>query len=79
MIDGLGSNGFASISSELLEVLEDSRDVGKYWKVSVVTEGVKDSIGDVELMIVDGLPVDVENLLINIVWWTQAEVVLSAE
>ena len=65
IIDGLGSNGFASISSELLEVLKDNLDVGKY---SVVTKGMNGCIEDAELLIVDDLPDDVENLLINIVW-----------
>lgn len=79
MIAGLGSNGFASISSELFEILKKSLDVGECLKVSVVAEGLNDCVEDVEGMIVGVLLVDVENLLMNISWLTQAEVVLSAE
>ena len=79
MIAGLGSNGFASISSELFEKLKKSLDVGECLRVSVVAEGMNDCVEDVKGMIVDVLPVDVEYLLLNISWLTQAEVVLSAE
>ena len=64
MIAGLGSNGFASISSELFEILKESLDVVKYLKVLMVTEGIDNCVGDVEVMIVDG----VDNLLISISW-----------
>ena len=62
MIAGLGSNGFASISSELFEILKESLDVVKYLKVLMVTEGIDNCVEDVEVMIVDG----VDNLLIII-------------
>ena len=65
MIAGLGSNGSASISSELLEILKEVLGVVKYLKVSLVTEEINE---DAELMIGDGLPVDVDNLLMNISW-----------
>ena len=64
MIAGLGSNGFASISSELFEILKESLDVVKYLKVLMVTEGIDNCVEDVEVMIVDG----VDNLLIIISW-----------
>ena len=64
MIAGLGSNGFASISSELFEILKESLDVVKYLKVLMVTEGIDNCVEDVEVMIVD----DVDNLLIIISW-----------
>ena len=77
MIAGLGSNGFAWISSKLFEILKDKLDVVGLCKVSVVTGGMN------AWMIVDGLSVDVENLFrnrgLNIFSSTQAEVVLSAE
>ena len=68
MIAGLGSNGFASISSELFEILKKNLDVVNDLKVSIVIEVLNDCIEDGELIIVDGLPVDEENLLWNIVW-----------
>ena len=64
MIAGLGSNGFASISSELFEILKESLDVVKYLKVLMVTEGIDNCVEDVEVMIVD----NVDNLLTNISW-----------